>query len=219
MDIPGYTVEKEVGHGGMATVYLAMQESLQRQVVLKVMAPALAADRTFGERFLREGRMVAQLNHPNILSIYDIGEEGHHFYLAAEYLPGGDLKDLVKQGMSPDDALRVLKDIGAALSHAHEKDFVHRDIKPENILFREDGTAVLTDFGIQWRWFPDWYGKNYYASSIRQNPLGSFRGTQRVFRGGAWKSWADRVRVTDRRWRRSSIRYASLGFRLVLPRK
>ena len=149
MNIPGYQIERELGHGGMSTVYLAVQESLGREVALKVMAPALAADRSFGERFLHEGRTVAHLTHPNILAVYDIGSVEHSYYLAMEYVPGGDLKQLIKQGaLPPDRALAILKQVAAALGYAHEKGFVHRDVKPENILFREDGTAVLTDFGI-----------------------------------------------------------------------
>jgi len=149
MNIPGYQIERELGHGGMSTVYLAVQESLGREVALKVMAPALAADRTFGERFLHEGRTVAHLTHPNILAVYDIGAAGHSYYLAMEYVPGGDLKQLIKQGaLPPDRALAILKQVAAALGYAHEKGFVHRDVKPENILFREDGSVVLTDFGI-----------------------------------------------------------------------
>jgi serine/threonine-protein kinase PpkA len=149
MNIPGYRIEHELGHGGMSTVYLAEQESLHRKVALKVMAPALAADRSFGERFLREARTVAQLTHPNILAVYDIGSAGHSYYLAMEYVPGGDLKHRVRQGaLPPEQALAILKQIAAALGYAHQKGFVHRDVKPENILFREDGTAVLTDFGI-----------------------------------------------------------------------
>jgi hypothetical protein len=133
----------------MSTVYLAEQESLGRMVALKVMAPALAADRNFGERFLREARTVAQLTHPNILAVYDIGNAGHSYYLTMEHVPGGDLKQKLRQGaLTPDRALEVLRQVAAALGYAHEKGFVHRDVKPENILFREDGTSVLADFGI-----------------------------------------------------------------------
>jgi serine/threonine-protein kinase PpkA len=148
ISIPGYRIQKEIGHGGMATVYLAVQESLNRRVALKVMAPALSADRNFSERFLKEARTVAQLSHPNILSIYDIGVSGYHHYIAMEYISGGDLKAKIAQGLSPASALGILKQMAAALCHAHERGFVHRDIKPENILFREDGSCVLTDFGI-----------------------------------------------------------------------
>lgn len=148
MNLPGYTIDREIDSGGMATVYLAIHESLQRSVALKVMAPSLVADRTFVERFLREGATVARLNHPNIVTIYDIGEEGNVCYLAAEYLPGGNLKRRIGKGLAPEDALKVLAQLSGALAHAHSKGIIHRDIKPENILFRDDGAAVLTDFGI-----------------------------------------------------------------------
>lgn len=149
MNIPGYRIEHELGHGGMSTVYLAVQESLHRRVALKVMAPALAADRSFGERFLREARTVAQLTHPNILAAYDIGAAGYSYYMAMEYVPGGDLKQRMRQGaLPPEQALVILKQMAKALGYAHHKGFVHRDVKPENVLFREDGTAVLADFGI-----------------------------------------------------------------------
>ncbi|MGD9214461.1 MAG: SUMF1/EgtB/PvdO family nonheme iron enzyme [Desulfobacteraceae bacterium] len=148
IQIPGYTIEKEIGEGGMATIYLALQESLQRKVVLKVMAPALAADATFGDRFTREARTVAQLNHPNILSVYDVGTSGFNHYIAMEYADHGDLKLRIQQGLTGENALGILKQVARALAHAHGKGFVHRDIKPENVLFRSDGGAVLSDFGI-----------------------------------------------------------------------
>lgn len=148
IDIPGYRIEKEIGQGGMSTVYLAVQESLDRPVALKVMAPALSADPTFGERFQKEARTVARLTHPNIVAIYDIGSANYLHYMAVEYVSGGDIRDRIKKGMTPEEALEVLRRVAVVLAYAHEKGYVHRDIKPENILFREDGTVVLTDFGI-----------------------------------------------------------------------
>ena len=148
MNIPGYIIGQEIGQGGMAKVYLAIQESLQRQVALKIMVPVLAADPNFSERFLKEARIVAQLSHPHILAVHDIGSVGHLNYIAMEYVDGGDLKQKIRQGISSDESLRIVKLIAEALSHAHEKGFIHRDIKPENILFRSDGSPVLTDFGI-----------------------------------------------------------------------
>ena len=113
------------------------------------MAPALAADRSFGERFLREARTVAQLTHQNILAVYEFGSIDHSYYLAMEYVSGGDLKQRIRQGeLLPEQALAILKQVASALGYAHQKGFVHRDVKPENVLFREDGTAVLADFGI-----------------------------------------------------------------------
>ncbi len=148
MKIPGYQIECEIGHGGMATVYQAVQTSLERTVALKVMAPALAGDTAFGERFQKEAKTVASLTHPNILAVHDIGAVGPYSYIAMEFVSGGDLKRRIREGISPDLSLQVIKQVAAALDHAHKQGFVHRDIKPENILFRDDGTAVLTDFGI-----------------------------------------------------------------------
>lgn len=149
MLISGYTIEREIGHGGMATVYLAVQDSLGRPVALKVMSPALAADRNFSERFLKEARTIAQLSHPHIVAVYDVGVAGHDHYLALEYVGAGDLKSRIPRGAHPpEEAFKIIRDIASALGYAHSKGFVHRDVKPENILFRDNGTAVLTDFGI-----------------------------------------------------------------------
>ncbi len=148
MNIQGYQIERELGQGGMSTVYLATQESLHRHVALKIMSAALAADRTFAERFIKEGRTIAQLSHPHIVAIYDIGETENHFYIAMEHVGGGDLKQRIVHGMDSIAALKILRDIAGALGYAHSRGFVHRDVKPANILFRENGTAVLTDFGI-----------------------------------------------------------------------
>lgn len=148
MKITGYKIEREIGHGGMATVFKAMQTSLERPVALKVMAPALAADTTFGERFLKEAKTIASLVHPNILAIHDVGGVGPYHYIAMEFVAGGDLKQRIRNGIAAEQTLAVIKQVAAALDHAHLQGIIHRDIKPENILFREDQTAVLTDFGI-----------------------------------------------------------------------
>ena len=148
MQIPGYRIIRKINHGGMSTVYLAIQESVGRVVALKVMSPALNGDPTFSERFQREANIVGQLSHPHIVSIYDIGRHNNYNYIAMDYLPGGSIHDKMLSGIGAEQALRILKEIGSALDHAHEKGYVHRDIKPENILFRDDGSAVLTDFGV-----------------------------------------------------------------------
>ncbi len=130
-------------------MYLAVQESLGRPVALKVMSAALAADRTFSERFIKEARTIALLSHPHIVGIYDVGVHEHTHYLALEYIGGGDLKECIRRGpIAPDKAFRVIREMATALGYAHTNGFVHRDVKPENILFRENGVAVLTDFGI-----------------------------------------------------------------------
>ena len=146
--IPGYDIQGEIGEGAMATVYLATQRSLERKVALKVMAAALAADPSFCERFLREGKTLARLSHPNTVTIHDIGNVGELYYMAMEYLPNGTLKERIAAGLSPEQGLGYIRQIASALGYAHAQGLVHRDVKPANILFRADGTAVLSDFGI-----------------------------------------------------------------------
>lgn len=132
----------------MSTVYLAIQLSVGREVALKVMSPVLNADPVFSERFQREANIVGQLSHPNIVSIYDIGRYKSLNYIAMDYLPGGTVHEKMRDGLEAAEVLTVIKEVAKALDVAHTKGYVHRDVKPENILFREDGTAVLTDFGV-----------------------------------------------------------------------
>lgn len=146
--IPGYRVERELGRGGMATVYLARQESLRRQIALKLMAPALASDEEFTRRFLKEGPTAARLIHPNIVKVFDTGAYDGQYYLAMEYISGGTLKQRIRQGLPVHTALAVLRSLAEALGYAHQQNIVHRDVKTQNILMREDGTPVLSDFGI-----------------------------------------------------------------------
>jgi serine/threonine-protein kinase PpkA len=148
MHIPGFDIDSEIGQGAMASVYLATQRSLERKVALKVMAASLAADPTFCERFLREGRTLARLAHPNIATIHDIGNVDALYYMAMEYLPSGTLKERIAAGLTPQQGLAYVRQIAQALGYAHAQGLVHRDVKPANILFRADGTAVLSDFGI-----------------------------------------------------------------------
>ena len=146
--IPGYRILRPVGEGGMASVFLAVQESLDREVALKVMAPALAANAEFTDRFLKEGRITAKLSHPNLVTVFDIGSHGTVYYLAAEYIPGGTLRERVDKGLSVGESLDIVCDVARGLQFAHDMGFVHRDVKPGNVLFKADGTAVLADFGI-----------------------------------------------------------------------
>jgi len=148
-DIPGYKILSELGRGGIATVYLAVQESLDRQVALKVMSPLLAMEPDYAERFIREGRTVAQLSHSNIITVYDIGLQKHQLFIAMEYIAGSGMRTLMQDHVNdPEWALSIAGQIALALGYAHTVGIVHRDVKPENILFRENGSAVLTDFGI-----------------------------------------------------------------------
>ncbi len=146
--IAGYSIQRELGRGGMATVFLAHQQSLQRQVAIKFMAPALASDEEFARRFLKEGPTAARLIHPNIVKVIDTGVRDGHYYLAMEYVPGGTLKQRIQRGLPVPEVLSVLRSIAAALGYAHQQGIVHRDVKAQNILLREDGTPVLSDFGI-----------------------------------------------------------------------
>ena len=147
-EVPGYEIIKKIGAGGMANVYLARHLGLERDVALKILASAFNNDADFGERFLREARIVAKLAHPNIIQIYDVNQTADLNYLAMEYVPGGELTDQLKSGLSLVETIDVLIQVLSALSSAHDSGYIHRDIKPANILFRDNGSAVLTDFGI-----------------------------------------------------------------------
>ena len=144
--IPGYRVEGLIGSGGMASVYLAIQESLERPVALKVLDDPESAE--YQERFLNEGRIIASLTHSNIVTVHDIGVASRHLYISMEYVEDGDLRRRIRTGMSPVEAFAIVERIGSALELAHGRGVVHRDVKPANILFRPDGTPLLADFGI-----------------------------------------------------------------------
>jgi serine/threonine-protein kinase PpkA len=146
--IPGYRIEKIIGKGAMSTVYLAVQESLERRVALKVLTPKLATDPTFHKRFIKEGRIIAKLGHPHIVTIFDAGNCHDVYYIAMEYLEAGTLKERIKAGLTPAQAVNILSQVAQALDYAHRQNCIHRDIKPANILFRNSEMAVLSDFGI-----------------------------------------------------------------------
>lgn len=147
LQIPGYTLHGPLGQGGMAEVHLATQQSLQRKVAIKILSKS--EDQEFIQRFIKEGHLVASLHHPSIITIYDIDQlaDGRH-YLAMEYLPGGDLAQHKGEVFAAERALAIVRQIASGLAVVHDKGLVHRDVKPANILFRGDGTAVLTDFGV-----------------------------------------------------------------------
>lgn len=145
--IPGYTVHELLGKGGMAAVYLATQQSLNRKVAIKILMDF--GDEKAEQRFFYEARTVAALHHPHIIVVHDVARlaDGKP-YLAMEYLPGGDLTRLKGQPQTVDYALDLVRQVAEALGVVHQKGIVHRDIKPANILFRHDGSVVLSDFGI-----------------------------------------------------------------------
>jgi tetratricopeptide (TPR) repeat protein/TolB-like protein len=146
-----YLVERLLGQGGMGTVYLARDITLDRPVAIKVINPDVAANSTLRERFLQEARTVARLRHPNIVPVYAAGETGGMLYFVMEFVPGESLRDVLTRdkALPADRAERILREVALALGHAHALGLVHRDVKPENILIdQESGAARLTDFGV-----------------------------------------------------------------------
>jgi serine/threonine-protein kinase len=137
-----------LGEGGMARVYRARQEHLDRTVAIKVLPPYYASDPAFVERFKLEARATAQLMHPNIVTVHDTGEERGLLYIVMEYIGGGTLKQHMRPPMAMKDVTRVIREVASALEYAHSKGIVHRDIKPVNVLMDTTGRAVLSDFGI-----------------------------------------------------------------------
>ncbi|MFN8652727.1 MAG: protein kinase [Gemmatimonadales bacterium] len=145
-----YELLEELGRGGMAIVYRARDKHLEREVAVKVLPFSLAFDQEFVERFTREARTAAQLEHPNIISIYRVGKTGRVIYFVMKYVRGGSLSKIMgdRQKLGPPEIRKLLLEVGSALGYAHTRGIVHRDIKPDNIMFDEFGACVVTDFGI-----------------------------------------------------------------------
>lgn len=145
-----YQIRDEIGRGGMADVYLAVQPSIGRQVAIKVLSAHLLQDQTFVERFAREVQVIARLQHPHILPVYDFGEENGLYYIVMAYMPGGTLSERIhREGALPlDEVTRLTEQIASGLDFAHEKGIIHRDFKPSNVLLDEKGNVYLADFGI-----------------------------------------------------------------------
>jgi hypothetical protein len=172
--VAGYRLERPLGRGGMAVVYLARDERLDRLVALKVLAPALAADEGFRTRFIRESRAAAAVDHPHIIPVFEAGEAGGVLYIAMRYVPGGDVGTIVRREgpLSPGRAAAVIGQVGSALDAAHAAGLVHRDVKPANMLV--DGGSgrsdhvYLSDFGLS---------KKTLAASAGLTGTGQFLGT------------------------------------------
>lgn len=168
-----YTLVREIGRGGMAIVWLAQDEKLKRAIALKVLRPGLALESQHVDRFRREALEIADLRHPNVVQVLDVGTEHHHHFLAMEYVEGPSLSRVIEalpkpHGWTADDLARacgipsvalpgmtfeqaaaaLLAPIAEALQAAHDQGLIHRDVKPSNILLRRDGTAVIADFGL-----------------------------------------------------------------------
>ena len=146
---PDLQIREMVGSGGMGCVFRATQTRLERDVALKLLPRELGTDDMFAERFAREARAMARLNHPNIVSIHDFGKKQDLHYLMMEYMDGMSLRELLDAGPVPlSDVLRIFEQVCQALAYAHAEGVVHRDIKPENILFNRMGHVALADFGL-----------------------------------------------------------------------
>ena len=145
-----YHVRSRIAHGGMATVYLATDTRLERQVALKVMHAELARDADFVARFIGEAKSVARLSHPNIVQVFDQGSDGQFLYLSMEYVPGRTLRSLLRERnwLTWPEALEVMDPMLSALAAAHRAGIVHRDVKPENVLLTGDGRVKVVDFGL-----------------------------------------------------------------------
>jgi cyclic di-GMP phosphodiesterase len=143
-----YRIVTRIGRGGMATVYRAHHGALDRDVAIKVLPDFFAEDEGYRERFQQEARSVARLKHPNILNVFDFGQERGITYLVLELVEGGTLAERLGRPMDLEEVVRIMKPIASALDHAHAQGILHRDIKPSNILIHRDGTPVLGDFGL-----------------------------------------------------------------------
>ncbi|MBB4930843.1 serine/threonine-protein kinase [Lipingzhangella halophila] len=145
-----YYVESRIAGGGMATVYVGHDLRLDRRLALKVMHASLARDPSFVRRFINEAHSVAKLSHPNVVQVYDQGNDQGHVFLAMEYVPGSTLRDqLSERGrLAPQSALQIMAAVLAALGSAHQAGIAHRDVKPENVLLTRDGRVKVADFGL-----------------------------------------------------------------------
>lgn len=143
-----YRIVSLIGAGGMSDVYRVQDTELGTELALKLLLPEFARDPARASRFYQEIRAAESLQHPNIVALRDVAEADGYYFYTMDLQPGGSLKSRIKDGMSPEQALQVMFDLSSALIHAHQQGFIHRDIKPGNILFRDDGSALLSDFGI-----------------------------------------------------------------------
>ena len=145
-----YEIKKIIGEGGMANVYLGYDTILERDVAIKVLRGDLADDEKFVRRFRREAQNASLLSHPNIVQIYDVGEDDGNFYIVMEYIKGQTLKQLIKKRgkLTPAETVDIISQLTDGLAHAHDSYIIHRDIKPQNIMILEDGMVKITDFGI-----------------------------------------------------------------------
>jgi len=172
--IDGYALQQRIGSGGMGTVYRALQKSLGRTVAIKVLAPHAAAHESHRKRFIQEARLLAQLQHPNLVQCFDIGESNQHVFIVMEFVQGRNTRELLLHNgpFDEEEGLRIMVEILRAMVHYDLKDIIHRDIKPENIMVAENGRAKLADLGLSKQLTNDLYitkvgktlGTPYYIS-------------------------------------------------------
>ena len=145
-----YQIIRTIGEGGMANVYLAYDTILDREVAVKILRGDLAGDEKFVKRFQREAKAASSLNHPNIVEMYDVGEDDGNYFLVMEFVDGRTLKSLVKKrgALSLTEVIDIMLQLTSGIAHAHDSYLIHRDLKPQNVLMLEDGRAKITDFGI-----------------------------------------------------------------------
>ena len=145
-----YKIQEKIGNGGMATVYKALDQILNRYVAVKVLREEFTTDEEFIKRFNAEAQSAARLTHPNIVSVYDVGQEYNIYYIVMELIQGKTLKQIIEEDghLSWKWAVNIAIQIASALEMAHKNNIIHRDIKPHNIMITEDGVAKVTDFGI-----------------------------------------------------------------------
>src|SRR5947207_12916420 len=143
-----YEIRSKIGEGGMGEVYLARDLELDRTVAIKILPETLASDQQRLQRFIQEARAASALNHPHILTIYEVGVTGSSRFIATEFIDGETLRQRIGAGLNLAEALEIAIRVGSALSAAHAAGIVHRDIKPENIMVRHDGYVKVLDFGL-----------------------------------------------------------------------
>jgi class 3 adenylate cyclase len=177
LQVKGYRVLKKIGEGGMSNVFLAERESDGTQVALKILNARPSDDKQLLQRFIQESALISDIDHVNVVKIYDKGFTEDYAYIAMEYFTGGSLKDVIAGGLTPRQALSLLAQAAAALAEIHRLGIVHRDVKPANMMLRADGTMVLADFGIAKRtegsmertMHGEFFGTPYYISPEQAN--------------------------------------------------
>ncbi|MGI9055589.1 MAG: serine/threonine protein kinase, partial [Pyrinomonadaceae bacterium] len=168
-----YKIEKPIGAGGMGEVYLAHDDKLNRKVALKILPAEFAADAERIRRFKREARMISTLNHPYIVTIYDVGTTDGINFIATEFVEGETVRDLINRGIDVKQTLAIISQTCEALHAAHQAGVIHRDIKPENIMLRSDGFVKVLDFGLAKLNVPNEFQQSLSNFTMKGNIIGT----------------------------------------------